>query len=61
MEETRSPLSFSDRTVDKDKLHLLDDFGRTIDCHGMNSFIPGSVDRSQNGSLDIVPKVKDGK
>ncbi|GAB4826507.1 hypothetical protein Ancab_033403 [Ancistrocladus abbreviatus] len=35
--------------------------GRITDCHGTNFFIPDSVDKSQNGSLNIAPKVRDGK
>ncbi|GAB4834749.1 hypothetical protein Ancab_033014 [Ancistrocladus abbreviatus] len=47
--------------INKDKLRLSDDSSRTTDYHWTNSFIPDSIDRSQNDNLDIAPQVMDGK
>ncbi|GAB4837488.1 hypothetical protein Ancab_002349 [Ancistrocladus abbreviatus] len=49
------------RQTNKDKVHLFVDFGKTTDYHGTNSFIPDTVDRSQNGYLGTALQARDGK
>ncbi|GAB4830791.1 hypothetical protein Ancab_004822 [Ancistrocladus abbreviatus] len=60
-EEVKSVSSFFGHNTNKDKVHLFDDSDRTTDCHGTNSFIPDSVDRSHNGSLGTAPQDRDRK
>ncbi|GAB4846403.1 hypothetical protein Ancab_025408 [Ancistrocladus abbreviatus] len=60
-EEVDSLLSSSYHTTNKDKVHLSADFGNTTVCHRTNSFIPYTINRSQNGYLHTALQATDGK
>ncbi|GAB4832098.1 hypothetical protein Ancab_006118 [Ancistrocladus abbreviatus] len=60
-EEEESLSSSSDRSTNKDKVHLSVDFGKTIDSHGTNFFIPNTIERLQNGYLGTALQARDGK
>ncbi|GAB4851996.1 hypothetical protein Ancab_016187 [Ancistrocladus abbreviatus] len=60
-EEVDSLSSSSGRTTNKDKVHLSIDSGNTIVRPWTNSFIPDTINKSQNGYLHTALQATDGK